>query len=95
MYVISLLWVLNLVYVCTNYTAIDCGTPPTITNGSPGTPTSTTFRGTVIYSCDNGYTLSGSATVTCLASGSWSTTPTCIGNPESLLVNDTRMNGCT
>ena len=38
----------------------------------------TTVGGTVIYICDNGYQLSGSPTVTCLASG-WSTRPTCTG----------------
>ena len=60
-------------------TAVDCGPPPSVTNGSPGTPTSTTFRGTVTYSCDSGYSQSGVATVTCLSDGSWSTTPTCTG----------------
>lgn len=61
------------------YTAVDCGPPPGITNGSPGTPTKTTFGGTVTYSCSSGYQLSGSAPVTCMASGSWSTRPTCVG----------------
>ncbi|XP_064386676.1 sushi, von Willebrand factor type A, EGF and pentraxin domain-containing protein 1-like [Halichondria panicea] len=58
-------------------TIVDCGLPPTIINGSPGTPTSTTFEGTVSYTCNNRYRMSGSATVTCEASGSWSTRPTC------------------
>ena len=31
------------------------------------------------YSCTSGYILSGSPIVTCLASGSWSTRPTCTG----------------
>ena len=55
---------------------VNCGQPPSITNGSPGTPTRTTFEGTVIYSCNSGYTPE-STTVTCLASGSWSTRPVC------------------
>ena len=68
------------IIICLDLTAVDCGSPPSITNGSPGTPTSTTFGGTVTYTCINsGYILSGSATVACLASGSWSTRPTCTG----------------
>ena len=75
-------------YVCTNYTVVDCGTPPVVTNGSPGAPAMTTFGGMVTYNCTNGYTLTGSATVSCLASGSWSTRPNCTGNPESSVVDD-------
>ena len=67
-------------YACYHiFTVVNCGPPPSIPNGSPGTPTRTTYGGTVAYSCNHGYELSGSATVTCLASGSWSTRPTCIG----------------
>ncbi|XP_064386669.1 sushi, von Willebrand factor type A, EGF and pentraxin domain-containing protein 1-like [Halichondria panicea] len=59
-------------------TIVDCGDPPTIPNGSPGTPTRTAFGGTVSYTCNNRYhMMSESATVTCEASGSWSTRPTC------------------
>ena len=60
------------------YTAVDCGTPPPITNGSPRTATSTTFGGTATYSCDNGLVISGSAVISCLATGSWSTPPSCL-----------------
>ena len=66
------------------YIAVDCGSPPSITNGSPGTPTSTTFGGTVTYSCNDMYSQSGSATVSCLASGSWSNRPTCIGTLQKV-----------
>ena len=59
------------------HTAVSCGSPPSVLNGTPGIPTSTTFRGTVTYSCDSGYTHSGSATITCQASGSWETPPVC------------------
>ncbi|XP_064387900.1 C4b-binding protein alpha chain-like [Halichondria panicea] len=66
---------------------VDCGPSPSISNGSPGTPTKTTFGGTGTYSCNTGYVLSGSSTVTCQASGSWSTIPTCqpiCGSPPSI-----------
>ena len=68
-----------IVAIILSYTVLDCGQPPSIGYGSPGTPTSTTFGGTVTYSCTSGYILSGSPTVTCLSSGSWGTRPTCTG----------------
>ena len=58
---------------------MDCGTPPSITNGSPGIPTTTTFTGTVVYSCNNGYALFGNATSTCQANATWSKSPECRG----------------
>ena len=60
-------------------TAVSCGSPPSISNGSPGTPTSTTFGGTVTYSCVTGYQLSGVATVSCESDGNWKTIPSCLG----------------
>ena len=63
----------------TTYTVVDCGEPLTIPNGSPETPTITTFGGTVYYTCNVRFLISGSATVTCEASGSWSKRPTCSG----------------
>ena len=65
--------------LCLTLTALDCGTPPAVTNGSPGAPDMTTFGGTVTYTCDNGFTLSGSAMITCLATGMWDTPPSCTG----------------
>ena len=62
------------------HAVVNCGSPPTIPNGSPGTPTSTAFEGTVSYTCNSDrYHVSDPATVTCEASGSWSTRPTCSG----------------
>ncbi len=58
---------------------VSCGSLPSISNGLPGTPTSTTFGGTGTYSCNTGYVMLGSATVNCEASGGWSTRPTCEG----------------
>lgn len=49
--------------------------PPT--NGSVTAP-STTYGSTAMYSCDSGYSLSGSATTTCQADQTWSNpAPTC------------------
>ncbi len=62
------------------YTVVDCGSPTTIDNGSPGTPTRTTYQGTVTYTCDTGYEVSTgvtTATSTCVASGTWGPLPTC------------------
>ncbi len=62
------------------YTVVDCGSPPTIVSGSPGTPSSTTYLGTVLYTCDSGYEVSTgvtTATATCMASGNWGPLPTC------------------
>ncbi len=61
------------------HTAVDCTTPPSITNGSPGIPTTTTFTGTVTYSCNDGYALFGIATSTCQANAFWSRPPECRG----------------
>ena len=71
--------VIAVTYLMYDSIIVDCGPPPSITDGSPGTPTSTTLGGTVTYTCNSGYTLSGSPTVTCLSGGSWSARPTCIG----------------
>ncbi len=57
------------------HAVVDCGKPPTVPNGPPGTLTSTTFGGTVFYMCiNNRYYI-----FTCEASGSWSIGPTCLG----------------
>ena len=62
----------NNYYICIPFEG--CGPPPSIPNGSL---TSTVPGQTVTYSCNNGYFLFGSATVSCLASGSWSILPIC------------------
>ncbi len=81
----------QLVHVCevdtvTNYntaltvlthSAVNCGPPPSIGNGSPETPTSTILGGMVTYTCVSGYEVSTTAMATCMASGMWETVPTC------------------
>ncbi len=59
---------------------MDCGSPPSIGNGSPGTPTSTTLGGMVTHTCVSGYEVSigvTTAMATCMASGMWEPVPTC------------------
>ncbi len=55
---------------------IDCGAPPTISDGSR-TLAGTTLGETATYSCNSGFSISGSAIITCLASGSWEPEPAC------------------
>ncbi|XP_011409624.1 PREDICTED: CUB and sushi domain-containing protein 1-like [Amphimedon queenslandica] len=61
---------------------VDCGMPPGITGRdnlmANFDPSNTTFGNVVVYSCDIGFRLVGSSSLTCLASGSWSgVAPTC------------------
>ncbi|XP_053398439.1 sushi, von Willebrand factor type A, EGF and pentraxin domain-containing protein 1-like [Mercenaria mercenaria] len=53
----------------------DCGDPTPI-NGKTSTPFSTTFGDTVTVSCNPGYNINGSSSLTCQHTG-WSDTPTC------------------
>ena len=79
------------------FTAVDCGPPPSITNGSPTTPASTTFRETIVYSCSDGYIILGSTTITCLSTGSWSSPPICQREfimPTLLLTSITHVPTC-
>ncbi len=61
--------------------AIDCGEkPPSITNGSPRTPISTTLGGLGTYTCVTGYEVSNgvtTATATCMANRMWEPVPSC------------------
>ncbi len=61
------------------HSAVDCG-PPSIGNGSPETPTSTTLGGMVTYTCVSGYEVSPGVTTamaTCMANRIWEPVPTC------------------
>ena len=67
-----------------HFVAVDCGMPPGITGRdnliANFDSTNTTFRNVVVYSCNPGFRLVGSSSLTCLASGSWSgVAPTCQG----------------
>ena len=57
----------------------DCGSPTAPTNGTVQEPAEGTHYGQqATYSCDAGYTLSGSAQARCKADGSWEAAPTCV-----------------
>ena len=63
--------------------AVNCGNkPPPGTNSAEASSTGTTYLSTVTYQCHVGHETSNSLTVTCLASGSWSSTrgPDCTGS---------------
>ena len=56
---------------------VDCGNLQDIPNGQVRLST-TTFGSTATYTCDPGYSVVGTSTRTCLASGFWSgREPTC------------------
>lgn len=62
--------------------AFYCRQPPPITNGHYVMSSNTTVYGTVTkYYCNEGFTMKGKDTITCVASGYWdSEPPVCIGN---------------
>jgi len=65
---------------------IDCGDPGTITNGRITLrPIGRFVKGSrVQYKCNSGYRLLGNGTLTCLASGTWSSPlPTCEGEVKA------------
>ncbi len=78
-------YVQSTITILFTHSAVDCGIPPSVSNGSPGAPSpDTTLGGMVTYTCNTGV-LVGGATVTCEASGYWSTTPTCLGERMLLM----------
>ena len=61
-------------------TAINCGPLTDPDNGQVDTSSGTIFGSTATYTCDTGYTLSGSQTRTCGADGMWTLSePFCEG----------------
>ena len=59
---------------------IDCGSAPTPTHGSVQLTTDgqTVFNSTAFQACNEGYEkIDGTATITCLANGQWSSSITC------------------
>ncbi|MBK7153831.1 MAG: hypothetical protein IPH72_18950 [Sandaracinaceae bacterium] len=77
-------------------TIVSCGAPPTVTNGTVGAG-SNTYNSSRTYTCNNGFQITmGSGDVTCLATGSWSTAPTCEPIPDGCAPNPCQNGGtCT
>ncbi len=65
-----------------SHSVVSCGFPPPVPSGIMTSSTGTTFGRMTAYSCNTGYQRSGSATITCQASGSWSTAPVCTGKTQ-------------
>ncbi len=75
---------INTLYNPPDSPAVDCGAPPTISDGSR-TLAGTTFGETTTYTCTtSGFSISGSATITCQANGSWEPEPACTMDRELL-----------
>ena len=61
-------------------TVVDCEALTRPANGQVDTSSGTTYNQVATYNCDTGYSLVGSSTRACQASGMWSSTePVCIG----------------
>ena len=64
----------------THFIVKDCGPLTDPHNGQVDTSSGTTFERIAAYTCDTGYTLSGSQSRTCGTDGMWtSSEPTCRG----------------
>ena len=75
---------------CSHVGSVQCGDPGTPQNGNR-TVHGTRDGRTVMYTCDEGYSLQGNAYRTCSSSGEWSgELPLC----TSELVHDCTMPGC-
>ncbi|MBU6161487.1 MAG: SUMF1/EgtB/PvdO family nonheme iron enzyme [Myxococcales bacterium] len=72
-----------------------CGAAPLIENGTR-TSSADTFGGVATYSCNAGYALTGSSTLTCGTDGTWGTPPRCtdINECETASVCTATGNAC-
>ncbi|XP_052810712.1 receptor-type tyrosine-protein phosphatase eta-like isoform X2 [Mya arenaria] len=55
----------------------DCGSLKNISNGKLTRPNVTTVGGVATLVCNEGYNITGDGTISCMANGSWSPSPTC------------------
>jgi len=78
-YVICSVFIMDKILIVNSilFLFVDCGNLPSVSHGHANS-TSATYPTTVGYTCDPGYTLTGSSTVQCQTSGQWSSgRPTC------------------
>ena len=54
-------------------TAIDCGSPPQLVNGTVDASEGTYYRNVAKFTCNEGFELIGYDSISCQASGNWST----------------------
>jgi len=55
---------------------LDCANPPSVTYANPALFGSTLLNSDATYSCNDGYTLQGDASITCEIGG-WTVAPVC------------------
>ena len=78
--------------MCVNHplssSAVYCGAVPGVENGYVVNTTSVLFGGVVLYKCFEGFTLEGSAELTCISNGTWTagSLPACKGTQSTWMV---------
>lgn len=72
--------------------ATSCGAPQAPTNGTVNAPT-TNIGDTATYACDTGFILTGSATATCQATGTWTMAPACVAGAACTAPPPAPLNG--
>lgn len=60
---------------------VSCGNPPAVANATVSPTGAGSYNSTASYTCNSGYMLSGTATITCQLSGSWTSRPSCTALP--------------
>ena len=72
------------------FTAVECGEPENLDNGSVDTSNGTQYPATAVYACNEGYELEGNNKVTCQEDGTWSDgAPNCTS--EQFITNGTEL----
>ena len=72
---------------CLLVKVVDCGPLTAPDNGQANTSCGTTFGSTVTYTCNTGYTLSGSESGTCEDNGMWTVLISPICESEFIVMN--------